>query len=162
MLLSLLLVVLGLAATGCVSHSAYVFARCDPRYSPGKADKISITIHDQPLAEEVGLDRALRAVLTQKGFHIVPYSEADYTMGYWVQDSWRKVPEMTTRLQQYQPRFVQNVSSSGRMTSVTTEWPPPPTEVDDGEKYFHSRGIELKLYPAAAARAGRFEIGAVS
>jgi len=89
-LLAVFTVCAGVLATGCASRSAYVIARQNVRYPLSLTNKIAIAEHAHPRPEEQSLRTALMSELRQQGFNLVASSEAEYTLTYWIDLSWKR------------------------------------------------------------------------
>ena len=161
----------GLAAcicviTGCTSR-AYVIARQNAQYQLSATNKITIADHAHPGPEEQSLRKALISELRQKGFNLVASTEADYTLTYWIDVSWKRgkivVPSQESTW--VQPVVVPGVPGGGsyanrvppRLTPAGT-YPDSPRGIQHvAEVPWETKGIRLKVFPQASMRAGNLQ-----
>jgi hypothetical protein len=74
---------------GCSSPNAYVIARRDARFNLSNASKITLGEHSHPRESEEALRRDLVAALGERGIALVPPEQAEFTLTYWLDDSWK-------------------------------------------------------------------------
>jgi len=150
--------------TGCSSR-AYVIARHNSQYQLSATNKIAIADHAHPAPEEQSLRTAVMSELREKGFKIVSSSEAEYTLTYWIDVSWKRgkvvVPGGEARWTQ--PVFV---PGGGRYDSRVPPriTPVGPTSSDSPlgiqhvvEVPWETKGIRLKVFPQTSMRAGNLQ-----
>jgi hypothetical protein len=85
-----LMVCLPLLTISCASPTAYVIARQSARYPLSLTNRITIADHAQPREEEQSLRTTLLAELHQLGFKVVSPDQAEYTLTYWIDESWKR------------------------------------------------------------------------
>lgn len=155
-------VCVGLLA-GCSSR-AYVIARQNTQYQLSATNKLAIADHAHPPPEEQSLRMALMSELRQRGFNVVPAAEAEYTLTYWIDVSWKRgkvvVPNRDTGITRrywvtpgrndgsLPPRITPQLgtysdSSLGIQHVVEVPW--------------ETKGIRLKVFPQASLRAGNLQ-----
>lgn len=156
---ALWLALLGLG-NGCASHTTLVIARCDARFNLSAPHKIALAPHAQPRASELALQRALVAALQERGMAIVPPAEAEFTLTYWLDDSWKTGKKVVYYYDgdwsdthpMAQPGAV-FMGSQGNL--FYEDQRPIRQRVVDSPYYI--QGIRLKLYPKTGPGAGQFQ-----
>ena len=147
--------------TGCSSR-AYVIARQNVQYPLSVANKIAIADHAHPAPEEQSLRSALNGELRQKGFNVVPPSEAEYTLTYWIDVSWKRgkivVPNQDSTWTD------RHLVTPGRNDGSLPPRITPATFSDSPlgiqhvvEVPWETKGIRLKVFPQASMRAGNMQ-----
>jgi hypothetical protein len=153
---------LGVCLTGCSSR-AYVIARQNAQYQLSPANKLAVADHAHPAPEEQSLRTALMTELRQKGFNLVPASEAEYTLTYWIDVSWKRgkivVPSdysssswrggYLTIPGQYNPSAPPRITPQVRPDSQSALSIQHVVEVP-----WETKGIRLKVFPQQSMRAG--------
>ena len=86
-------VVLGIALVvlfaGCASGTARVIAHREARFNLSPTNRICLAEHAQPRESEVTLQQALRVAVHERGIELVPSDQAEFTLTYWIEDSWK-------------------------------------------------------------------------
>ena len=160
-LLAVLASCAGLLATGCTSRSAYVIARQNAQYQLNLTNRIAIAEHAHPGPEEQSLRTTLLSELRQQGYRLVAPSEADYTLTYWIDVSWKRGkivvsdregtwadPNRNSGYHHVPPPFFQT-------GGVYSERAPSKQHVV--EVPWETKGIRLKVFPQESMRAGNLQ-----
>jgi len=109
-----------------------------------------------PRLEERELRRVLTAELEREGFDIVNSTHADYTLAYWLDDSWNPMPAASQPVPMPYPSSVQRTVVYGPGGSVEYYGVPDslslPAEIANRNHeqewtYLLTKGIRLCLYP---------------
>jgi len=156
-----LVLLLGLIAvvTGCASSTAYVIARGDTRFHLNATDRIALATHPKPSKSTLTLQQTLVTALQEKGIEIVSPAEAEFTLTYWLDDSWKPGKKVIYSQGGWQRDFYP-VSAGGTFAGPYggifgySAEPILPKVVDSP---FYVQGIRLKLYPKTGQGAGQFE-----
>jgi len=135
---------------GCSSTTAYVIARRDVRFNLSSTSKIVLGEHAQPREAEEVLRRDLVAALDERGVTLVPPEQAEFTLTYWLDDSWKPGKKFVDEGNPNQmfPRSIMTsplVRLGGPSTVIyresiinhprVVEWP------------YYIQGIRLRVYP---------------
>jgi hypothetical protein len=140
--------------TGCTSRTAYVIARRDASFDLNANSKICLAPHAQPRSSELTLQRDLLTALQDHGISLVPHDQADFTLTYWLDDSWKPGKKVvyyqngawSERHPMANPSFYQARGVIGtRSPMIYVESSPTSQRVIDAP--FYVQGIRLKLYP---------------
>ena len=153
-----------LLTPGCSSRSAYVVARHDVRYPLSLTNKIAIAEHAHPRPEEQSLRTVLMAELRERGFNVVPSTEAEYTLTYWIDVSWRRGKIVVSNRE-----GTWSDPYSGPR-GYSAPYAPPPFGPRAGSYYtpvpsvpevvdvpWETQGIRLKVFPQESMRAGNLQ-----
>lgn len=134
--------------TGCASRTAYVITRRDAKYDLTANSKICLAPHAQPRDSELTLQRDLLIALPDHGITLVPHDQADFTLTYWLDDSWETGKKVV---------YYQNGAwSDFYPTANPMAYHAPGTVVYQENSFLGQRvvdsphyvqGIRLKLYP---------------
>ena len=152
----------GLLATGCASRNAYVIARHNAQYQLNVTNRIVIADHAHPRPEEESLRAALMSELRQQGFHLVAASEAEYTLTYWIDVSWKQGKIVVSDREgtwadpnhypgyhaPHVPPFFQIAGAYSERTAAKQRVVEVPWE---------TKGIRLKVFPQESMRAGNLQ-----
>lgn len=161
-LLALAAVCVLVLTTSCSSR-AYVIARQNAGHQLSISNKIVIADHAQPAPEEQFLRATLMSELRRQGFNLVAASEAEYTLTYWIDASWKRGKVV--------------IPARGSSTWVDpnrpTTFPSPPSmpRVQTPEFYsdsglgiqhvvevpWETKGIRLKVFSQESMRAGNMQ-----
>lgn len=157
--IGLLLTLTGLM-TGCASRTALVIARSDAQFNLSATNKISLAAHAQPRESELALQQALLTALQEHGIELVSPAQADFTLAYWLDDSWKPGKKVIyyynggwqNTYPMAQPTFI----SAGPQGQVMYENQHPIRQrVVDSPYYI--QGIRLKIYPKTGVNADPFK-----
>ncbi|NOS72335.1 MAG: hypothetical protein HOP33_20725 [Verrucomicrobia bacterium] len=136
--------------TGCSSPNAYVIARRDARFNLSNASKIALGEHSHPREAEETLKRDLLAALTERGIALVPPEQAEFTLTYWLDDSWKPGKkfeyEGNPSMMFPRPMVIPPPKGFGGSSTVIYQEPiiTAPRVVDWP---YYIQGIRLKVYP---------------
>jgi hypothetical protein len=132
-----------IVASGCASRSALVIAERHASYSPSRTNTIALATHGKARAEDKELGRALVAGLTTAGFDIVPASQADYSLAYWIDDSWNPMVIPPTSQSGANPQPIPYPGPGGTVRFDSARaYPAPPYPV---QNELLTKGIRLRL-----------------
>lgn len=154
-----LLLVLLAGVTGCASNTAYVIARRDIRFNLTATNKLTLATHPHPSQSTRALHQTLVAVLEENGLELVPPAAAEFTLTYWLDDSWKPGKKVIYRqggrqLDSYpMSPATFYADPSGGIFDYSAE-PVIPKVVDVP---YHVQGIRLKVYPKSGTATGQFE-----
>ena len=161
---ALLACVCGCLLTGCASR-AYVIARHNAQYHLSPTNRITIADHAHPAPEEQSLRTALLSELRQQGFNVVASTEAEYTLTYWIDISWKRgkivIPNQDARWSQpvivpgggnHDNRVPPRMIPAGQTDSDSSLSMQHVVEVP-----WETKGIRLKVFPQASMRAGNLQ-----
>lgn len=149
----LLWILLTIVFTGCASRTAYVVARLDPQFQISAKNKICLANHAQPRESELTLQRDLESALQEYGITLVPPDQAEFTLTYWLDDSWKtgkKIEYYYNGAWQDSDPMAHDPGLSapgiGKYDApMYQEFTSVPKRVVDSPYYV--QGIRLKLYP---------------
>jgi hypothetical protein len=82
--------------TGCTSGTAYIIARKNTQYVWNATSKIAIADQAYPREEDQGLRQVVLTALLQQGLDLVAPGNADYTLAYWIDESWKTGKKLVT------------------------------------------------------------------
>jgi hypothetical protein len=139
--------------TGCASTDvARVTTTRDSSFTLTKASKIAMAGRGQDNSSETDLGQTLTTELRNAGFQIVPQSEAEFILAYWVEDSWAQIK--TTDYSATQLPLEQRMPPPNCRTAV---FDPPVTPAPRSvTTSVGKKGIRLRLYPSANTSTNRF------
>lgn len=157
--IGLLLTLTGLI-TGCASRTALVIARRDAQFNLSAASKISLAAHAHPRESELALQQTLITALHERGIEIVPPAQADFTLAYWLDDSWKPGKKVVyyydggwqNTYPMAQPTFMY-AGPQGQM--LYEDQRPIRQRVVDSPYYI--QGIRLKVYPKTGTNTDPFK-----
>ena len=144
-------------STGCASRTAYVVARQDPQFNISANSKICLANHAQPRKSELDLLRDLEIALQELGITLVPSDQAEFTLTYWLDDSWK----VGKKIEYYYNGAWQDTDPMTHGTRyhetsggpygapLYQEFTSAPKRVVDSPYYI--QGIRLKIYPKSSA-----------
>ena len=146
--------------TGCSSPTAYVIARRDARFNLSNASKITLAEHTHPRQSVELLKRDLVAALSERGITLVPLEQAEFTLTYWLDDSWKpgKKFEYEGNPKMIYPRAIVVLPPrgfGGPSTVIYNESVIAAPRVVDWP--FYVQGIRLKVYPRTGDPASRLQ-----
>lgn len=124
--------------TGCASRTAYVITRRDAKFDLNANSKICLAPHAQPRNPELTLQRDLLSALQDHGFSLVPHDQAEFTLTYWLDDSWEAGKKVV---------YYQNGAWSDWHPMANPTPYPSLLSQRIVDSHFYVQGIRLKLYP---------------
>jgi hypothetical protein len=146
--------------SGCAARSPYVLARRDAGCNLTATSKIALASHAQPREAELALERALVSALHERGIDPGPPAQADFTLAYWLDDSWIPGKKVEYYHQGRWTDICPQVSSGPMVIG-------PSGSVFDQESTelrqrvvdvpYYIQGIRLKLYPKSRAGVVSFQ-----
>jgi hypothetical protein len=80
---------LALLLAGCAGRTTSVTAWANPKYSVTAPQRLALSPHTKPSPAETTLRMHLIAELERRGFELVAPTNADYTLTFWLEDSWK-------------------------------------------------------------------------
>ena len=152
--------------TGCASRTAYVIARQNARYPLTCANKIAIADHAHPREEEEVLRQALLGELRQQGFELVAPDKAEFSLTYWIDESWRRGKIVVSNREGFwadpnrEPGtpYLPAVPPYFGRPGFTRPYGEPQIGIQHVvDVPYATRGIRLKLFDQASMRSGRME-----
>jgi hypothetical protein len=153
-------------STGCASRTAYVVARQNAQYPLSAANKIAIADHAHPREEERVLRQSLLAELNQQGFELVAPDKAEYSLTYWIDESWKRGRMVVSNregswadpnLEAGSPLMPAVPPFFGSSGSAFTHGQPRPSIQHVVDVPYATKGIRLKLFDQASMRSGRMQ-----
>ncbi len=156
---SVLLLSVIVVFTGCSSPNAHVIARRDARFNLSNASKITGE-HSHPREAEEVLKCDLVAALGERGIALVPPEQAEFTLTYWLDDSWKPGKkfeyEGNPNMMFPRPMVIPPPMGLGGPSTVIYHEPviAAPRVVDWP---YYVQGIRLKVYPRTGDPALRLQ-----
>jgi hypothetical protein len=74
--------------TGCAGRTARIIAWADAKYPVTAPQRVALAPHAKPTPAEETLRTHLVAELRRRGFQLAASTNADYTLAFWLEDSW--------------------------------------------------------------------------
>lgn len=149
------------AVTGCASRTAYVVARQNAQYRLSATNRIAIADHAHPREEETALRQALMAELRQQGFDLVAPDKAEFTLTYWIDESWKRgklVVSNRAGTWADPDSSYQNVPPYFGPPGVPYPYAQPELGIQRVvDVPYSTMGIRLKLFDQASMRSGRMQ-----
>jgi hypothetical protein len=157
---SALLLAVIVVLTGCSSPNAYVIARRDARFNLSNASKITLGEHSHPREAEEVLKHDLLAALTERGISLVTPEQAEFTLTFWLDDSWKPGKkfeyEDNSSIMFPRPMAIPPPRGFGSPSTVIYDGSVvEPPRVMDWPYYI--QGIRLRVYPRTGDPALRLQ-----
>jgi hypothetical protein len=159
--LAVLVVSVFIPGTGCASRGAYVFARQNAQYQLSATNQIAIADHAHPREEEQALRQALLAELEQQGFELVAPDKAEYTLTYWIDESWKR-GKLVVSNREGTWAYPDSHFQGAPPYFDPPGFPYPYGQPEPGIQHvidvpYSTMGIRLKLFDQAGMRSGRMQ-----
>ena len=151
---------IGVMTTGCTSRSAYVIARQNVRFPVSLTNKIALAEHAYPAPHEQSLRKTLMAQLRQQGCALVAPSEAEFTLTYWIDVSWKRAKIVVS---DREGTWADPANPGGRYGYYSaTPFGPAYSEPSLSMQHvvevpWETKGIRLKVFPQESMRAGNLQ-----
>jgi len=144
--------------TGCASNSVRMIARRNSPDAPTTTDGIVLAKHPQPRPEDQRLNSILSEVLKRDGLNAKSGGNADYTLAYWIDESWDEVVPAARPSRSREPIYV--VAGNPNDPTEGRAYGEPFHQSSDEERgpkahYISTKGVKLLLYSNRASAATR-------
>ncbi len=147
----------GTLLTGCAGRTAQVIARATSQSPVTALRRLALSPHAKPSPAETTLRTNLIAELERRGFELVAPPNADYTLAFWLEDSWKPGKRVEYF---YHGRWTTVYPMPARLPVAVGPWG---TVYEEDPAFVRQRvvdfpyfiqGIRLKLYPGANHQPG--------
>lgn len=143
---------------GCASNSVRMIARRISPDAPTSTEGIALAKHPQPRPEDQRLNSVLTEVLKRDGLSATSGGNADYTLAYWIDESWDEVVPAAHPIRSREPIHV--VVGNPNDPTEGRAYGEPFHQSSDEERgtnahHISTKGVKLLLYSNRASAATR-------